>query len=69
MYMLRISGQTAGPKFFVDTHGWPGGVIYAKKSINFFSHFCSTGNVGLQLDFYKRHLTVKKYKQRISTFK
>ena len=28
--MLRIAGQTAepiGPKFFVDTHGWPGGVI------------------------------------------
>ena len=29
IYMLRIAGQTAGPiglKFFVDTHGWPGGV-------------------------------------------
>ena len=28
--MLRIAGQTAGPiglTFFVDTHGWPGGVI------------------------------------------
>ena len=28
--MLRIAGQRAGPiglKFFVDTHGWPGGVI------------------------------------------
>ena len=28
--MLRIAGQTAGPNgvtFFVDTHGWPGGVI------------------------------------------
>ena len=30
IYMLRIGGQTAGPiglKFFVDTHGWPGGAI------------------------------------------
>ena len=30
IYMLPIAGQTAGPiglKFFVDTHGWPGGVI------------------------------------------
>ena len=28
--MLRIAGQTAGPiglKFFVDTHGRPGGVM------------------------------------------
>ena len=28
--MLPIAGQTAGLiglKFFVDTHGWPGGVI------------------------------------------
>ena len=28
-YMLRIAGQTAGPIgliFFVDTHGWLGGV-------------------------------------------
>ena len=28
--MLRIAGQTAGPIrliCFVDTHGWPGGVI------------------------------------------
>ena len=28
--MLCIAGQTAGPiglKFFVDTQGWPGGVI------------------------------------------
>ena len=26
--MLRIANQTAGPfgrKFFVETHGWPGG--------------------------------------------
>ena len=31
--MLRKVGQTAGPiglKFFVDTHGWPAGVISAK---------------------------------------
>ena len=30
IYMFPIAGQTAGPiglKFFVDTHGWPGGVI------------------------------------------
>ena len=27
--MLRTAGPTAGPygrKFFVDTHGWPGGI-------------------------------------------
>ena len=32
--MLRTAGQTAGPygrKFFVDTHGWPGGVIDSTK--------------------------------------
>ena len=30
IYMLPIAGQTAGQiwlKFFVDTKGWPGGVI------------------------------------------
>ena len=30
IYMLRVAGQTArliGMNFFVDTHGWPGGVI------------------------------------------
>ena len=35
--MLPIAGKSAGPiglKFFVDTHGWPHGVI-GKKS-NFF---------------------------------
>ena len=29
--MLPVAGQTAGPiglKFFVDTHGWPGGVFF-----------------------------------------
>ena len=34
---MRIAGQMAGPigmKFYVDTHGWPGGVIGEKK--NFF---------------------------------
>ena len=33
--MFPIAGQTAGPiglNFFVDTHGWPGGVLYFKKS-------------------------------------
>ena len=30
--MLRVAGQTA--EFFVDTHGWPGGVI--GKKIDFF---------------------------------
>ena len=37
--MLPIAGQTAGPiglKFFVDTHGWPGGDIGKKKIENFF---------------------------------
>ena len=31
--MLRIAGHTAGPvglTFFVDTHGWPGGVRLKK---------------------------------------
>ena len=38
--MLPIAGQTAGPiglTFFVDTHGWPGGVkgkIYFKKNLS-----------------------------------
>ena len=30
IYILSIAGQTAGPiglKVFVDTHGWPGGVL------------------------------------------
>ncbi len=29
IYMLRIVGQTTGPiglKFFMDTHGWSGGI-------------------------------------------
>ena len=58
MYMLRISGKRLSQNFLWTLMGGQG-VLYAKKSINFFSHFCSTGNVGLQLDFYKRHLTVK----------
>jgi len=32
--MLSIAGQSAGPirlKFFVDTHGWPGGVLDEKN--------------------------------------
>ena len=48
--MLRIAGQTAGPKFFVDTHGWPGGVMESKKKFDhFFSQFFlffPTGNTG-----------------------
>ena len=35
--MLRIAGQMAGPielKFFVDTHGWPGGVNKNSYSAN-----------------------------------
>ena len=32
IYMFSIAGQTAGRKFFVDTHGWPGGDISLKKS-------------------------------------
>ena len=38
IYMLPIAGQTAGLiglKFFVDTHGWLGGVL-GKKSKTFF---------------------------------
>ena len=34
--MVPIAGQTAGPiglKFFVDTHGWPGG---SKKKFQIF---------------------------------
>ena len=37
--MLRIAGQTVGPiglKFFVDTHGRPGGVIGKKIFEHFF---------------------------------
>ena len=36
--MLPIAGKSAGPiglKFFVDTHGWPHGVI-GKKNLIFF---------------------------------
>ena len=39
--MLPIAGQTAGRagpkglKFFVDTHGWPWGVIGLKNQKNF----------------------------------
>ena len=41
IYMLLIAGQTAGPivlKFFVDTHGWPGGIKEFKKFIFCRSH-------------------------------
>ena len=34
--MFRIAGQTAEPiglHFFVDTHGWPGGVIVKRKHL------------------------------------
>ena len=31
IYMLRIAGQMAGLKFFVDAQGWPGGVMGFKK--------------------------------------
>ena len=57
--MLRIAGQTAGSigqNFFVDTHGWPGGVIAIKIRIFFFNIFVklkkkfqiffSKGNIG-----------------------
>ena len=41
--MLRIACQTAGPIwliFFVDTHGYPGGVIeYKKSKLYFFKIF------------------------------
>ena len=36
--MLPIAGQTAGPngvKIFVDTQGWPGGVLEYLKKKNF----------------------------------
>ena len=40
--MFPIAGQTAVPiglKFFVDTHGWPGGEKIGKKNFpNFFFH-------------------------------
>ena len=51
--MLRKAGQTAGPirlNFFVDTHGWPGGVIDYKKILHFFQHFFFHGErLALQL--------------------
>ena len=37
--MMRIAGQTAGPNgptFFVDTHGWSGGLKAKKIEKNFF---------------------------------
>ena len=40
--MFPIAGQTAGPiglKFFVDTHGWPGGVSGRQKFEFFFFKF------------------------------
>ena len=40
--MLPIADQTAGPiglKFFVDTQGWPGGVIGKKSKLLFFQTF------------------------------
>ena len=40
--MFPIAGHTAGPiglKFVVDTHGWPRGVIKAKKNRIFFPIF------------------------------
>ena len=39
--MSPVAGQTAGPNelnFFVDTHGWPGGVLALKK-FEYFSSF------------------------------
>ena len=52
--MFPIAGHTAGPiglKFVVDTHGWPRGVIKAKKNRIFFpiffsTFFLATGNAG-----------------------
>ena len=54
--MLPIAGQTVRPNgltFFVDTHGWPGGVLCFKnirkfvvKIFFFFEIFFSTGNAG-----------------------
>ena len=41
-YIINIAGQTARPtglKFFVDTHGWPGGVLGQKNSNFFFLQF------------------------------
>ena len=40
--MFPIAGQTAGPiglTFFVDTHGWPGGVKGNKKKSKIFFKF------------------------------
>ena len=40
--MLPIADQTAGPiglKFFVDTQGWPGGVIVKNRNYFFFKLF------------------------------
>ena len=41
--MLSIAGQTTGLvrlKFFVDTHGWPEGVIGQKIKFFFSKFFC-----------------------------
>ena len=48
--MLSIAGQTAGPigpKFFVDTHEWPGGCYRLKNELFFcFQTVFSTNNAG-----------------------
>ena len=53
--MLRIAGQTAGQiglKFFVDTHGWPGGCYRLNKIENIFSQFFI--NIKFQILFFPR---------------
>ena len=47
--MLPIASQTAGPnglKFFVDTHGWPEGVIGQKIKFFFSKFFLSQATPG-----------------------
>ena len=52
--MFPIADQTAGPiglNFFMDTHGWPWGVLGFKKNrkkmfFPFFSNFFSSDNAG-----------------------
>ena len=54
--MSPIAGQTAEPfgrKFFVDTHGWPGGFFGLKKIRNFFFIFFHGQRQALQLALNK----------------
>ena len=50
--MLRIAGKTAGPirlTFFVDNHGWPGGIKVKKNRHIFFQNYSMGKRLVIQL--------------------